>query len=634
MRPTTVRRRASYGAVAAAVLGAVLVPLSASAADCASWTDKKGDATTDESGIALLGDSQLDIVAAALGTVGKDLVGTITTDGLGNSSSDAGDEFGFRFMVGGNDVQLYVDRTAPLGQKVDVSAGYYNYTTRKGGEATATFDVKNKTVRIVGPLAELEKAVGKKVDGLPLTELRAETYNQLTIPGLGTITPAKYDEAATPLKPVVGAACTLAGPPGPAGGDEPEGGASPGPSGGASPGASPAASAKPSAAASPAPSGSAAPSPAASPSPTGPPPPPEPEVPVPAKGCVGSADKAGDSNAAVGPLGAGNDPDLDIISVTGRTTETELAGHLGITKLGKSPSKTGFTGHRFEYEFEVGDKTVALSATGTGKGTGRVDGAASPDLVVTAVFDLPSSQVVLTVERAGLQKALGAPVPDTAVLTEVAARSYARTPATESVADRASAEDPARGRYTVGDNTCFRPLLSVTSPGRVQTSDIAVVSVALATSDGRIADGQKVTGRVGEGRAVGATTDAQGTATLFVPVTDAAGVHDLVVRSHGAAGEGELVTPVEVVVERTLLTARTTGTGSARTVTATLTDDDARPRGLSGQRVTFTFGGRTVAATTDRAGRASASVPVGSTVEVAFAGRRGFLAPARTRLRA
>lgn len=72
------------------------------------------------------------------------------------------------------------------------------------------------------------------------------------------------------------------------------------------------------------------------------------------------------------------------------------------------------------------------------------------------------------------------------------------------------------------------------------------------------------------------------------------------------------------------------GSGSTRTLAATLTDDDPR-RGLPGQKVTFSFGGRSVTATTDRNGRAVATVPAGSVVDVVFAGRTGFLSAAKVR---
>jgi hypothetical protein len=82
-----------------------------------------------------------------------------------------------------------------------------------------------------------------------------------------------------------------------------------------------------------------------------------------------------------------------------------------------------------------------------------------------------------------------------------------------------------------------------------------------------------------------------------------------VVRSSGEAGEGELRSTIRVLVERTPLSVIRPGSGSTRTVTATLN----------------------VAATTDRNGRAVATVPTGVVVDVVFAGRSGFLSASTAR---
>lgn len=352
-------------------------------------------------------------------------------------------------------------------------------------------------------------------------------------------------------------------------------------------------------------------------------------MPVPAAGCFGFQDEVGDSDAAVGPAGAGDDPDLDLTSVTGRTTDKDVFGHLGVAELSSGPSALPvFTGHRFEYEFSVGERVVVLSAEETGPGVGTVDGSVNETLVVNAVFDEPSSQVVLGVDRVSLVKALGTSLPDGAVLSGTAGRSYALSPASESEADTASPEDARQAVYVLGDNECFRPALSVTAPGEVQTSDVALVSIALSTSDGRVAKGQAVTGRIGAGRTATATTDGSGLATLRVPVSDAAGTRELVVQSSGSAGDGELRSTVRVLVEQTRLVLRSSG----GTVTGTLVDDDGRA--LSGQRLVFDFDGRTVAATTDSRGRAALAVPAGTAVEVSYAGRRGHLAPVKARVTA
>lgn len=628
MSPNALPRRLSVGVLSTGLLAGVLIPLTqASAAGCASWTDKKGDATTDQSGVALLADAQLDIVAAALGTVGDSLVATITTDGLGGSSSDAGDEFVMMFTVGTVTMTMYADRVAAGGATVDSDAGIFDNqgsaTPLKRGEAT--YDVKTKTVTIKIKTADVVAASGGKVTvGSTLTGLVAQTTNVVPVV-YEPLTP--YDDAPTTLTTVLGRACELGGvaaAPAPAG---PASGSSPAPSG--SPSAKPTSSASAAPTSSASPSASASASASASPSPA---PAPQPTVPVPATGCFGFEDPKGDAR----PGGqAPNDPDLDILSVTGRTTPTSLSGHLRIDKLAAKPALPVFSGHRFEYQFTIDDKVVLLRANAEGEGAGLVGGVAAPDLKVTAAFDTVSSQVVLSVTRESLETVLDREVPEGTFLSSQVARSIARNASpVPSPADTATTEDASRARYTVGDNTCFAPKISVSLPGQVQTSDSALISVSITTSDGRVAAGQRVTARVGGSRAVSARTDSQGNATLVAPVTDAAGSRLLVVRSSGSTGPGELTSPVRVVTERALLFLGADGAGAARTVTATLTDDDEPRRGLAGQRVVFTFGGRSVAATTDSAGRASTQVPAGTVVDAAFAGRTGFLTEARARARA
>jgi hypothetical protein len=471
----------------------------------------------------------------------------------------------------------------------------------------AAYDFDNESVTLTVKQGELEKALEGKLADQPFSAMNARALQNYSAFGVTWDLAAAPDDAVY----VFGTAC--------------KGGAAPKPA--ASPSASAGASPEPSA--SPSASPSAEPSPSASPSPSAPPPPPEPAVPVPADGCIGFPDEQGDSDAAVGPAGSGDDSDLDLLSVTGRTTSTVLAGHLGVAELSSGPSLPMFTGHRFQYEFAVGGKVVVLSADETGPGTGRIDGEVNESLVVEAVFDEPSSQVVLSVTRASLMQALGLALPDGTTLMGVAARSYALTPATATVADTASPEDARQAEYVLGDSTCFQPKLTVSAPAEVQTSDPAIVTIGLTTSDDRVAEGQRVTARVGGGTWVSALTDAQGMTTLSLPVTDPAGTRALVVRTSGDAGEGELRSAVRVLVERSVLSLRSSGSGSTRTLTATLTDDDGRA--LTAQRVVFTFSDRSVATTTDSRGRAAVSVPPGTVVDVAFAGRAGRLSPAKAR---
>lgn len=622
MRPTSTRRRTAYAGAAALVVTG-LVPLVASAAGspCPTYVDPAKDAAPVNGALnPLAGDDSLDMLSITHSAANGVLSSTVQVAALqeGGSKYSAGDWFEMNFTVREKAVAMRVIRDTDVEKTTETRITVAGVVQEFAPEAV--YDFPSSTVTLKVKQADLEKALGGSLKGQKFTAMTARSLANYVLPGI------TWDLAAAPegATYTFGDVCKS-----PAGGKAPAPSKAPAasPSAGASPSAKPSASPT----ASPTPSGSPSGTAAPSASPTGSPAPPQPTVPVPGAGCLGFADAKGDAKPSAGPASPGNDPDLDIVGVTGRTTKTLVAAHLQIDKLAGKPSFPAFSGHRFEHSFAVGGKVVLLRADAEGPGVGLVDGDAAPDLKVTAAFDTVSSQVVLGVDRASLAKAIGSAVPDGTVLTEVVARSFARTAAGSVAADTATPEDRAAARYTVGDNACFAPKLSVSLPAEVQTSDPAQVSVSLVTSDNRPAAGQTVTARVGTGRAVAAKTDSRGMANLTVPVSVAAGTRELLVRSAGSAGEGELRTTLRVLVERTLLGVRLTGSGATRAATATLTDDDARRRPLSGQRVVFAFGGRTVAASTDRAGRAVVQVPAGSSVSVSYAGRSGFLSAAKAR---
>ena len=624
MRPTSLRRRAAYGGVSAALLAAGLVPLVASAAGspCPTYADPAGDAAPLSAGLfPVIGDPSLDLVAVTHSTGKGVLSTTVQVAGLqeGGPKHSFGDWFEVAFTVAEKPVVMRAIR--------DTDARKETTTRIQVGGVTqefapvATYDFAAGTVRLDVKLADLQKAVGAPLKGATFSGMSASTFGYYLAPGLRWDTAAAGEGVAYTVGDACKAAPAKKPAAAPSAGASPSAGPSASPSGGASPDGSP----KPSASASASPAASASPSPAASPAP----PPPQPTVPVPADGCRGLTDVKGDGRPSAGPASPGNDPHLDLLAVTGRTTADVVAGHLQLDKLGAKPSFGGFTGHRFEYSFTLGGKVVVLRAEAEGRGVALVDGAVASDVKVNGLFDTVSSQVVLTADRETLAAATGASTADGALMTDLAGSSFARNAAGAFPADRAVAASPEQNRYTIGDSSCFTPRLSVSSPPRVQTSDLAPISVAIVTSDGRPAAGQTVTARIGNGRAVAAKTDEQGTANLAVPVSVAAGARELVVRSAGSAGDGLLRSAVRVLEERSVLSVASSGAGADRTVTAVLVDDDRRP--LVGQRLVFTVAGRTVSATTDRAGRASVQAPAGSAVDVAFAGRRGFLSSARAR---
>ena len=610
MTTISLPRRAVIGTVlAASLVAAGVSALASTAGGCPSWTDPKGDATTGGEPTGVAADAQLDILKASFGTVGDSLVGTITTDALGDSSSDAGDEYRFAFKVAGVNMLMYVDRIAPDGFEVDVTAGFYNLDTDETADATAKFDPKSKTVTITGKVSELAKAAGKAVAGQPVSALAAETGDHL----LGQPV-FDYDAAPTKLQPVVGKPCGSTS---------------------AAPAASPAASPKPSSSPSPSPSPSASSTATAAPG-----------APIP--GCVTFGDPKGD--ASVGPLVDGPgvaEPDLDITGLVLQATPDTFRSITKVDKLASRPQST--PGHSFYTYFTVNKKAVALIATaydpaafgdaqdGLAAATAGTPAARSPQTRMTvdgalvtstvkSVFDVKTSTVTITIPRAELAKAVGG-LADGATLTKVYARNSATTPAGGLFVD-STAKDNSTGAtdkeaWKVGDNKCFAaatsPLSSV-GVTKAQYADMAPVAARLLDAAGKPVAGKSVTFQLGSERAF-ATTAKNGVAKAKLLVRETAGRRVLRLTADGLTR----TVPFTVLVERTTLTAD----GSGGAVTATLKDDDRNAVAL--QLVTFTSGSRKVTARTDASGFAEVSgFPRGAVVKVSYAGVSGRYSAAST----
>ncbi len=638
------RFRALAGvALAVSLIGGGLAAL-ADTATCNSWTDPKGDASTDQDGIPGTEDSQLDIVGASFGTVGESLVATITTDGLSATSSDAGDEFTFTFTIAGQEMEMYVDRTAPGGEELDLTAAVYNKTSSTpDGVVTAAFDLKTKTITFTSKLTELAKAVGKPVANQEVSALAAHTSDLVIFQPVFA-----YDDAPTTLKPVLGVEC-----------------------GGSSAPAAPAESASPSpsasAPASPSPSASASSttSPTASPSTSGAPAPP---APLPLAGCVLSTDPKGDAH----PLNASapNDPDLDLTGLTFATSGANLVAFAKVDKLGAGPSQST-DGHRFSFLFTHNKHVFAMagSAYKNAASAGVKNGLASsgqfsavtqlsvdgpgltdpnsrtnPGFVASGLkftFDQKNSYVIASLPIADVEKYGKAPFAG-AELTGIYATSATDTTVVSSqadiVPDGAPTTKPSTLTYTGGDSSCLAPsaaaptastataTMRVSAPTRVQTSDVQVVAVTLTGPDGKPSSGATVTGKLGSGPTATGKTNSSGKATLRVAVTGKAGTYALAVTS----GKTTVRRTTTVLAERSLLNYTISGTGSTRLISVTLTDDDAPTRHpYAGAPVTFAYSGKSVVAKTDSKGRAAVRVKRGTKIDMTYPGRAGFITSAK-----
>lgn len=614
MIPSPLPRRAVLGVVlATSLFGAGLAAFADGGipAGCPpTYTDPAGDAALlDPATAPLTGDGDLDIVAVTHSVDGAMFTTGVKVKKLLATGPDLafGDRFITAFTVGGKAVTVTAERDfSGLGDK--------RASATVGGTAV-TFpvkvveDLKGNTLNAVMAAADLEKAVGTRLAGLPFTAMSSTAraiYPTNASPA--TFQPG-WDTATAPPTASYrfGAGCGRA----------------------ATPPARPA----------PAPAG---------PAPAGPPPAAgaNPQSDYPLAGCSTYSDPKGDASYNSTP----NEPDLDITAVTMRTTADAFVTYIKLDKLAAKPA--AFDGHRFYSEFVFNKHVFSIAASqfssygSSLRENASKSGQVGPmsvmsvdsqgiggdpgftDTKVTSTFDVKGSTVVLSVPLAAIEKFGKAPVAG-ATFSSVQARAGYDSGILIFVADTAKAAKPDEAIYRVGDNHCFAAAAAAAAPmapplryvGAVQAQygDQAAVAARLVNRAGAPVAGQRVTFTLGASRVAG-TTAANGVARAALLVRDKAGRTPLTITS------GSTTTKIyfTILVERTVLRA----TGDRGTVTATLTDDDGHPVG--GQLVTFTAGARQVSARTDVHGVAKASgLPAGS-VKVDYAGARDRYTAAST----
>ena len=117
-------------------------------------------------------------------------------------------------------------------------------------------------------------------------------------------------------------------------------------------------------------------------------------------------------------------------------------------------------------------------------------------------------------------------------------------------------------------------------------------------------------------------------------VVDRAGTRSLVVRYAGDAngsGKAEKRQNVTVLAEVSKIATKSTGSGSTRTFTMTLTDDDATRHPYGGAKLSVAHSGKSVTVTTDRNGRATLTLRAGTHVDIRYAGKGGYVAAGTAR---
>jgi FKBP-type peptidyl-prolyl cis-trans isomerase 2 len=329
----------------------------------------------------------------------------------------------------------------------------------------------------------------------------------------------------------------------------------------------------------------------------------------PTPGCNTFEDIKGDGTPILlGPAKLDNDPDLDATGIAIGTSAAELTAAIRLDALKALPAKGN--GHQFQVTFTHNAKTITLytlqadstmtqvrsvqeaagSASGFVPATGGMVGTAvEPKLTVSSTYDTARSLVILKVDRESLETVTGKPI-EGATLTNVTGTTYMLLAnGNKLTADTVQA---TVATYAVGDNKCFPPppsKLENFSDDTVQYGDQAEVVTQLTNDLDEALEGKTVTFSVGA-KKVTAVTDEEGVATAMFDPGALAGHVNLITTFAGddEAAAVTLSSPLIVTQEKTKTTATAGRSGTKRTVTAKVLDDDNHP--VAGQTVTFLVG--------------------------------------------
>jgi hypothetical protein len=320
----------------------------------------------------------------------------------------------------------------------------------------------------------------------------------------------------------------------------------------------------------------------------------------PTPGCTTATDGASDGSIGSvdtsGKGGAPNDPDLDIKSVAIHTAPESVEIYVGVDKLATKP--TAALGHSWAVSFTALTKGVKLFEEKYDNATLDGQFGKKTVTVATKVVDVPlsvtedtaHSMVVFNADRATLETALGGPLVPGTAFANFGITSSAAYGATSDAADQLAIAKA--NEYTVGNDVCFPPppsKLENFSDDTVQYGDQAEVVTQLTNDLDEALEGKTVTFSVGA-KKITAVTDEEGVATAMFDPGALAGHVNLITTFAGDdnAGAVTLSSPLIVTQEKTKTTATAGRSGTKRTVTAKVLDDDSHP--VAGQTVTFLVG--------------------------------------------
>lgn len=372
---------------------------------------------------------------------------------------------------------------------------------------------------------------------------------------------------------------------------------------------------------------------------------PPPLPPAPTEGCVTFDDPAGDAtayNLRNGLPPGPDDPDLDLVGVVLASPPDKLRAYLQVTKLGAPAYGVGHffvasamhKGKLLEF-FAVQDHAAVEGAHQSAATFGlaqrmsgvKYDGGVVADAVTEAVFDVDRSTVILTTDRAPIEKATGTSLSDGTILSKPGAQSANDLILTNLFADTAEgAED-----FEVGSDPCFGqgpPSISLSAPSEAVAGHTVEVSGLLANDAGKASAHERVTITAGD-LAVEAFTDEDGAFSRPFPLRMRAGSYEFTA-TFVSAGAPDVRTslPLVVTVQPTISTLTAQPTGDRTLLTFRLVDDLQQP--LANKEVSWSVDGRPAGTTVTGAdGRTTFTSPPKHTIRASYAGERERYAPSR-----
>ncbi|HVF20939.1 MAG TPA: hypothetical protein VNA14_11965 [Mycobacteriales bacterium] len=300
-----------------------------------------------------------------------------------------------------------------------------------------------------------------------------------------------------------------------------------------------------------------------------------------------------------------NDPDIDILGVSYGTTADKLVVKTTVAALGDRPAKApgdsimfAFTLNEKKFEItterfvgpltEVYDTVLATAVEG-GKSYMYVNDVSQP-VTVDATYDKATNTITLSVPKSTIETHAKVPVDGSTFsgfVTEARADYFL-----EFTYDVAK---PAAETTWVGGVPCQQPAgkLAYAGATSAQYGDTAALKTTLTDTDGVSLASKPVQFKLGA-VTVPATTGADGVATATLPAGTLAGTHSLVTSFAGDDDAGKVSQTTSFVVkpETTKTTLTIARSGTKRTATAKVVDDDGKP--VVGQPVVWLVNGAKV----------------------------------------